>query len=73
MKIVKVINFILKVLNYLICFGGIFMVLGTVGDLETNTITFAQFWLRELIAFAMISFAVIVYIIRAKFNYYFNK
>ena len=72
MKIKKSISFILKVIGYVLCITGAFLVLGTVGKLEWDEITIAQFCLRELLAFGMVFGAIVVYYIRDYFNWCYH-
>lgn len=64
MKIEAITYCVLKVINYIMGFVGAFGILGAVGSLECDTITFAQFWLYELCAFGLIGLTIVVYYIR---------
>jgi hypothetical protein len=73
MKIKKFISFTLKVIGYVLGITGAFLVIGSVGKLEWDEITIAQFCLRELLAWAMIFGAIVVYYIRDYFNWCYIK
>ena len=60
MKFRNFINFILKVLCYVLAFGGALLALFTIGGSENDTITWSQFWLNEFYAVLSISAAVAV-------------
>ena len=71
MKFTKVISFILKIAGYVLGFGGIIYILGSVGALEQNSITMLQCFLQALAGFGCIAVAFIIFIGREVFKYYF--
>lgn len=64
----KNIYFILRFSSYLLLFIGIFFVLGSIGSLDLDRITFVQFLLQELFAVLCIFFAYCVYYIKETFR-----
>jgi hypothetical protein len=73
MKLKKFIYGLLRFFNYCLTCAGAFGILGTVGALECDQISFGRFWIQELIAFCLIGLAFIVYNIRENFKYYYIK
>lgn len=69
MKLRKMVSRVLKALGYVIGIIGIFFALGSVGALETGSITCGQFIIYEITAGVIIALAFIVYIFRDLFNY----
>ena len=66
----KVVCIVLKVLGYLLGFGGLFFMLGSVGSLECETISYGQFWMQELIALISVILAFACYQIRFEILWY---
>jgi hypothetical protein len=64
MKFRNFVYFVLKVICYVLAFGGALLALFTIGGSENDTITWSQFWLYEFYAVLSISAAVAVYYIR---------
>lgn len=60
---------ILRVLSYVTGFCGVFGIIGTVGSLELDRITFGQFWLQEFFCVGLILLTIVVYYIRETFKY----
>jgi hypothetical protein len=59
----------LKVLSYITGVFGTLLFLGSVGSIDFDEITLTQFFIRNLIAFTLIGFTYIVYIIRENIKY----
>lgn len=64
MKFETATYFILKVLGYAVGLLGAYGVLGVVGSLECDRITFGQFWLYEFFAACLIGLSILIYILR---------
>ena len=68
-----ILYFLMRVFNYVIGFVGVFGVLGVVGGLEHDQITFGQFWLYEFYCVCLIGLTFIVYNIREAYKYRFLR
>jgi hypothetical protein len=73
MKFGKLLYILIRIFNYILGISGALLVLGAVGGYENYQLTFGQFILYEILAFAMIFATYIVYNIRVNFKNYFIK
>lgn len=73
MKVRKSISYILKVLGCALALTGAFCVIGSAGALQQDSITCSQFIIQELMAFVVIFLAIVVYLLREKFNHKYIK
>lgn len=69
----KIVYGIMRVANYVLAIIGCFLVLGAVGGHENDDLTAGQFWMWEIIAFAMIFASVKLYNIRENFKRIYMK
>jgi hypothetical protein len=73
MKLNKIINSVLVILAGLLPVLGILMAIGSVGALECDNISLGQFFVQELIAFALFGLGYIFYIVQSYYEHFHVK
>ena len=73
LKIEAVTYLVLRILTYLIVFASFIGILAAAGGLETDMITFSQFFLYEFISTVLIGLAISVYYIGVAIKADFRK